>query len=370
MHQPRPLDSYSCGWPTALLLLFGGLPSCGPDEPSAQPDLPRETRAAYSETREFVMVEQSLGDLDTHGIELVQAFRPEDLRSPALRSLILASGARQIPFRAWITLPHEQGYWINESNLDPTGEAVDALLAWVAEEDLPVGWVTFDLEPAFDYSNQIREATQQAAATSSPDQLIELLASHVDPNGYEVARAKLQGIVERIHRAGLRAHAVTNPPVLDDLADGDTDLQDAFDTPVQGIDWDEVTFMVYRSSFADLGTAVTPELFYSYGLDAVAGFGGRAGLDFGIIESKPDGSDHGYTDPALMRQDVAQAKAAGILHLNLYSFERARVRGNVDAWLSFADEPAAVREDELAAKQPARVLVGLLDDVLDGGPER
>ena len=46
-------------------------------------------------------------------------------------------------------------------------------------------------------------------------------------------------------------------------------------------------------------------------------------------------------------------------------FERARARGNTTAWLSFSDVPPAVREDDVAAQQPARVLMGLLDSVLD-----
>jgi len=38
--------------------------------------------------------------------------------------------------------------------------------------------------------------------------------------------------------------------VLDDLGDDDRGVQDGLDIPVSGLDWDEVSFMTYRSGQA------------------------------------------------------------------------------------------------------------------------
>jgi NADH-quinone oxidoreductase subunit L len=54
-------------------------------------------------------------------------------------------------------------------------------------------------------------------------------AAKAATKAFVVNRIKLQQIVDRVHVAGLRVYVVTYLIVLDDLGDGDVDLEDGFD---------------------------------------------------------------------------------------------------------------------------------------------
>jgi hypothetical protein len=168
-----------------------------------------------------------------------------------------------------------------------------------------------------------------------------MLASHVCPPKLRAAREALSLGVSWLREAGLEAHAVTFPLVLDQ-PDGSTLLEDALDIPVSGIDWDEVSFMIYQTPIAQLvGTWLGPELVRSYASSAVERFGARAGLDLGIVGDAGVGVDPGlrYRSPEALWQDIDAARSAGIGlgSLRVYGLVGVNQRGGVGRWLAPRD---------------------------------
>lgn len=298
----------------------------------------------------------ALGALD---LRLQLALPSARLGDPALARLSREAAGAGVRLGAWLLLPRADGYWIHEGNVAAADEAVRRLLAWRAEPGgLVCDTVSFDLEPAFGYSEELR-----AAQRTDPGRWLELLRAHVDPPAFAAAREALARTVESVTAAGLRAHGVTYPLVLDQ-AEGTTRLEDALDVPVTGIGWTEISFMVYQTPFAQqAGSWFGPALVYEYALAAVARFGERAGLDLGIVGDVGLGVEPGdrYPDPASLRADVAAALAAGIPaeRLRVYSLAGARGAGGVARWLG-GGVPVPAAPGASRAVRGLRNLIGAL----------
>ena len=124
--------------------------------------------------------------------------------------------------------------------------------------------------------------------------------------------------VSDIQGQGLRCTASTLAMAADDVLDGDETIAKALWTPIGGIDWDRVSFQVYRSMFDDeFAMALddpdqefTAGLVTSYATDIVAHYGDRASIDLGTTGSGI--SDHGGVEPDELQADIAAALAAGI----------------------------------------------------------
>ena len=325
----------------------------------------------YSESRDYANVQAALPLLVERGLDLYQVIDSDRLDDPGLRSLLEEAKRQGVGVRGWVVLPQELGYWPGESNLDAFGDAVDQTIAALRARGLlgePVGWITFDLEPALSYTQQLVALASDAANPNWQVDLVGLVQAHVDRGAFVANRTKLQQIVDRVHAAGLRAHAVTYPIVLDDLGDSDADLEDGFDIPLRGIGWDEVSVMIYRSTWERFaGGPVSSVLFASYAADLKRVFGPRSAVDFGVIGFDPITQATGYTQPAALLADVAATRAAGIDRFHL--FDLVGARGDSSSWLTFATAPPPA--PYVATPDPAvdklRGTFTLLDTLL-GGP--
>ncbi|HMR08870.1 MAG TPA: hypothetical protein PKA88_23985 [Polyangiaceae bacterium] len=230
----------------------------------------------------------------------------------------------------WPLFPIERGYWLGEHNAAELQEVMQGLLRW---RDAPGGpsfdGVSFDLEPGHAYAERLR--------TSKLHRLPTLLIEHVDPAAFERARLLFARALDTLHQGQLRAHAVAFPLVLDD-APGDRVLEDALDTPVSDLDWDEVSFMVYQTAFTQLaGLWFGPSLVAAYAQAAVARFGERAGLDLGVVGGPALGLDAGdrYPDPTVLAADLAAAHGAGIPYaqIRVYGLAGLLEEGGAGRWL-------------------------------------
>ncbi len=352
---------------TSLLAILAATACDTPPETAALPPPPVVERvvAVYSEFSEPASAIAHLPALAAAEVHVTRAVTPADFRTPALRDLILATRASGLAFRAWLVLPEAQGYWPNEKNLEAFGAAVDDLLAWIAEAQLPVDAITFDLEPDWDYTHRF---IALAGAADDPDRIPKMLAlvrAEHNPEAFLRNRDALGAIIGRVHAAGLKAHCVTYPMVVDDLADGDTDIQDGLNIPVSGLPWDEVSFMVYRSGLALYTTEpLTPWVVHAYARDARLHFGDAAGIDLGVIGDDPLSGAPGYRTPDALEADVAAIRAAGVSRVHLYSLELAASRPDFEAWLDALSVAAGAPPAEDGAGEELRGLFSLLDQVL------
>ncbi len=320
----------------------------------------------YSEVTDYASIEPALTNLAANHLDLFQVMPSSDIGSPALAALIRAAGKAQVGVRAWLVLPKDQGYWLNEADIDQYALQLTKLLAWIRTENLPVTAITFDIEPGWDYTQQFIALASNTGRPTRVNDLVALMKHHVDHAAFLVSQQRFEALIDQVHAAGLAAHCVTYPMVLDDYQNRDSILQDALDIPVAGLDWDETSFMIYRSTFQLLAEqSLSNDLIYSYAVDAVAHFGANAGADFGVIGDDPVSGAKGYETPAELSADISAAVAAGIspTRLHLYSYEEAALLPPLAPWLAFPaapDIPAPATDPNVSALRSEFALLSVL----------
>lgn len=357
---PGRLHAYAA---IACGIALGGCTSEPEAVPNAVPDLP--ARAVYSELEPLAAATARLPTLSAHGLGVIRLVRAEEIRTPQLHAFFVAAARARVAVRAWLVLSEADGYWPGESNLDAFGRAVDAFLAWREDADVPVDWLTFDLEPSWQYTHELIAIGTGSTDPSRLGDLVALIQAHVDPPAFLAHRAALAAILARVHAAGMHVHCVTYPMVLDDLGDDDDDIQDGLDIPVRGLAWDEVSFMTYRSGLALYANApFGPAFFEAFARDARAAFGDRAALDFGVVGADPLTGAAGYRYPVALAADLDGAAAGGVTKHHVYSLERAAAATDADAWLDAraSDVPTVPPRDDGA--ESLRAVFRLLDEVL------
>lgn len=301
------------------------------------------TVGVWAELMSDERIRDTFVDLAAAGARLQIALDVSRIGDVDLANLTRDATALGIETWLWPLLPKELGYWIGEANVEHAARALDDIRDWCAATGGPaIQGASIDLEPDFAYSEELR------SLGGRPDRLLACLARHVEPAHHANARDVMARAVERTKRAGIRMHAVTYPLILDDPT-----LEDALDIVVDGIDWDEVSFMVYQTAFRQLaGVWFGPRLVYEYGKAAVSRFGERAGLDLGVVGDAGLGLDPGgrYSDPTALSDDVRAAIAAGIplSRLRVYGLDGILSQGGIARWLPHANPDALHPEPSTA----------------------
>lgn len=304
------------------------------------------TVGVWAELMSDARIRDSLPKLAAAGARLQLALDVSRIGDADLAELTRAATKLGVETWLWPLLPKELGYWIGESNVEHAERALEDILSWCSRPNGPaIRGVSIDLEPDYAYSEELR------ALGARPDRLLACLASHVRPQAHSAARDVLARAVDRTKAAGLRVHAVTYPLILD--GEDDATLEDALDIVVRGIDWDEVSFMVYQTAFRQLaGVWFGPRLVYDYAKAAVSRYGERAGLDLGVVGDAGVGLDPGgrYPDPTSLHDDVRAGIAAGIplSRMRVYGLDGILSQGGIARWLPHTNSDALHPEPSAA----------------------
>lgn len=316
----------SCGLITALCVL-AACTGCFNETPAEL--------AVWSEFLPLDELREHVPTLAEFETGLYLAVRPDDVEGDALWTFLKDAWAADVPVRLWLQLP-EQGVWLNEENVTEHAAFARRLVELADEHEAPIEWLIFDLEPDFAYA----EALRAAANSGNVQSLLDLLGGHLDAVAFEQATAAVHEIVTDLHDRNVNVMAVTLPWTIDDLADGDADLQDLFDTPLADIPWDQVAVMAYRPVFAELfGVPLSPGYVAGYARSLREAFGSRAHVAVGNISTAGRLVPPGYVDPFDVRRDVSAACSAGIDSMSLFSLDGMLEEGGVRRWLESATTP-------------------------------
>jgi hypothetical protein len=340
---------------TAILNFEALLASCSEELRPASMD--GVTYVVYEEFVPYRVMEQNLYRLAGRSdVGLCPAVRAEESQSGELESLLRAAARRGVPVNAWLLLPEEDGYWFNEENILKAREQVFSFLDWIEERGIPLKWIMFDMEMSID-------KVRAMEGGGLVDTVIPLLKENVDPATYEASTQDYAEFVGELREQGYKVTAAAYPFVLDDLQDGDFEIQDAWNTPVFGVGFDEIYFMVYRTSFARLlGITPGPDLVYQYAVEARREFGGAGIMALGIVGDVGMVSEEGYTIPADLGEDVAAAYAGGSERVYIYSLDGMLTLDDPDAWLDLAGTPEQKPEPDDVTGQ-VQEIIGLMDSL-------
>ena len=286
----------------------------------------------------YTWVQADLKRLAAHGLQLnlaISLARPFDAQ---LRQLLLAAEAEGVPVGAWLLLDDAQGYWPNASNAAVFCQAVARFVDWLHVEKLSLCEIIVDMETPLMMSRFLK--THLFKGLKWEYQRWLSVSNHLQ--FWEgVAHFKL--LVRDLHQQGLRAQVVTYPMIVHDLVAGQTAFQEFLQVPVTPVEWDQISLMVYRSSFQDLlPFAISADLVYRYfklAKDVLPTTPLCAAL--GVIGSIGKVAEGGFQDPQALRQDLAAARAAGITSAQFFSLDGMHQLGNPQDWLKvFQTKPA------------------------------
>ena len=123
--------------------------------------------------------------------------------------------------------------------------------------------------------------------------------------------ANVSDWVSDLQDRGYQVQNTTYPFLLDDFGDGDTDIQDVCNIPMQGIEWDRVAPCAYSTEYSSLVGLfpVSPYWVYTYAKSVREYYGDAATVAVGLV--RHDGRP-GYDSPDQLAADIAAAKAAGV----------------------------------------------------------
>jgi len=317
-------------WLVALAL-GAAVASCA-DEPRPPP------LAVWSEFLSDADVTARLPLLADRGADLYLAVPEARIGDASLAAVIRAADEAGVGVRAWLLLPEEDGYWANEHNAGAVRRAAERFADWRDAESLPVDWIVLDLEMSLERTRAVAAVIEERGSLAGLDQLKQ----GRDPAAFAASLAAYTALVEDLDARGLRVMAVTYPTVLDDLDDGDDDIQDQLDVPVRGVPYHEVSFMVYQSLIYELtGSWHDADIVHSYSLSAVEQYGERGTVALGIVGSAGiDPPSMSYPGPDELRADRAAAVAAGVSRVSVYSLDGVVQSANPNAWIDADVAPA------------------------------
>ncbi len=302
----------------AATIAFGLLAACTAKPPAHL--------AVWSETLAYPQIAAELPTLAEFNADLYLAIRPIDLND-SLWSLLRAASDHGVAVRPWLLMPDE-GVWLNENNIAAFADFAHHFLDQAAAAGVPIDWLIFDIEPPFDLAESL------SADSNDPLALIAQLVEQADAAAFASATAELQNLVAGLQGRNVRVMAVILPWIVDDLLDGDNDLQDLFNTPFADVPWDEVSVIVYRPTLGELfGVPLPPEFVGRYADDARRLFGERASLALGNVGTPGLLVAPGYEDPPPLLADTAAAALAGVDRVSVYSLEGMIEQGGLRRWL-------------------------------------
>ena len=313
----------------AALLVFG----CGADSAAQQQDRQVVTqdpealfgtpKAGFSsvaiEVFDGTEIQNAYAVLETlgkRGVAITLSWDASNLDDPERWAFVHSARMAGVPVQPWLLVDEADGYWPGATNAAIFASAArEFSQLWIARGFGPTRFVV-DMEIEFSRFQEFNRLT--AAAVPDIFAIACWMWSGTDRARYAAATQIYADLVDDLHDDGWLVHLTTLPQILDDYADGDDGIRQAFGIPVDGIDWDTMSFQVYRTAFnaaVPIGN-VTPFFVADYGKLAKRLFGAKAQLDIGLTGTgvdigTGDGISPSYPNGQELARDVAAALGAG-----------------------------------------------------------
>ncbi|MBZ0254077.1 MAG: hypothetical protein K8I02_12120, partial [Candidatus Methylomirabilis sp.] len=193
-----------------------------------------------------------------------------------------------MPFMAAnrLELSFAEGRWPNVKNVGVFAPYMRDMMAYVRARGLPVETIVIDMETSLDKINALLDAFKAGELGPAIDALLD----DYDRPTYEAGTAAFAALVDDAHAMGFRVHLTIPGLTPDDFGDGDHDLHRLFDMALAGVDWDEISYQLYRTLFSEIVVPIvggedilSPYYVYSYARSIREEFGDRAAVDLGIV---------------------------------------------------------------------------------------
>ena len=305
------------------------------------------SHAVWAEFMPYSWVQADLKRLAAFDLQLNLAISLATEFSTDLKRLLQAAAAEGVAIGAWLLLDDRHGYWPNATNASLFHKGVERFIDWLASEKLSVREIIVDMETPLMMSRILK--TQLFTGIKLEYRRWLSADNHLQ---FWQSVSDFKQIIRDLHQVGLRAQVVTYPMIVHDAQAGNTAFQEFLQVPVTPLDWDQISLMVYRSSFQDvLPFRISAELVYRYFALAQHVLHQPVCAALGVIGSIGKVSEGGFQDPQALREDLGAARAAGVHSAQLFSLDGMHQLGNPQDWLSVfhakAQRPQPLAGDRL-----------------------
>ena len=300
-----------------------------------------------------------LPNFASRGLRLYLGATPSSIGSQNLTDILTQAESLGVPITL-CTYPSAGGF-ANEENIDIFTDDVNDFLDWLDTLTHAVDTIAINME----LGHPIDTEMQDAWANRDIQLLIDLFRNTLDRTMFPVSVSKYQSLVQEIKNRGFEVQITTFPFLIDDMNDGDTDIQDICNSPLDGIDWDRIAPCAYSTEYSHMAGTFSdwPYFVYSYAKTAKELYGDAAVVHIGLVryEGTP-----AYFTPDDLAADVAAAKAAGVKRIEVFKFSGMLAYPNYDFddWAdAFLAEPEIPPRD--TAVDLTRMLLPVADFVLN-----
>jgi hypothetical protein len=295
-------------------------------EAEHRPDRPRARRGVWAEHLDPTALRDPalLRLLARHGVELVAAVRPGDLRE--VPSLVAAARSHAVPLSLWPMLDDADGRWLSAANADVFTAYCRDLAEVIANEPGPLPAIVLDLEPPIARMRRFIDhplaSLVRRPRAPSPD---------------------LGGIVGILQDAGVQPWAAIVPLVAADPVQSDGPArprgwQRLLETPIDRHPFARVSAMLYSSlaqgySRGLLSRDDVRAVLFEAARACARRFGARASASVGAVGPGALGDERTYDSPEHLADDVALVRAAGIDDITLFELAGILDRPPPERWL-------------------------------------
>lgn len=284
--------------------------------------------------------------------------KENDLEKQELKDIMKDVKEQRLKIIVWPLLPEEEGPWANDKNYDKFTELVSKVVAFLNKEKVIPQYLVINMENTAAQMDTIKSYFKEKKYKP----IIDILIKNINRKEFNKAVSAYKDLVDQLHTKGYKVMITTYPFMLDDMQDGDPDIQDMANIPISGINWDAYTFTPYRTAYSgDFDVKFSPFIVYDYGLAAKTLYKEKARLALGIVGKTDHGP--GYASPNDLSRDIAAAKAAGIKQVDLFFLKGMIEEGGVESWIDADVDPKIPYVDIKVTT--ARVFVRALDKMLN-----
>lgn len=300
----------------------------------------------YSETLPYadVVAPETLRLLARHRLEVVLAVRPWQVEElPGVAASLRDAG---LSLSVWPMISDEEGRWANAQNAATFVQFIRETLDVLDRAGTMPREVLIDLEPPFAQARAL--ATRGLGAVKARPRSAPLPL-------FDSAAVLLARAVEDVRARGVATSSAVWPLVALDPP-GERGWQGLLGTPVDALDTDRVSVMMYTSivegwSRGTIRRRHASALLSAASARAIRRWGPRAGMSVGCVGTGAFEDEPVYRDPSELADDVAIARAAGCEDLSLFDLGGVLSRPPAEAWL---EAFALGGEDIRREKRPSR----------------
>lgn len=337
--------------------------ACGDGAARFDPLRHPDRMSIWTEERPMSDVEGSLAFLAANRLNLSFSLVRGETDRAYIEQVCRAAEAHDVAVRFWPGLSFEEGYWPNQANVEPFLAWVDELVEIGADVCPRLDGIVVDMEMPWDRTQTMLHMRADGASMGD---IAAWLLEGIDEAAFERARGLYEAAGQRVRASGLTWTVTTLPMTAEDPLDwpDDETIAKLLWTPIRGIEWDLVSFQVYRSLFDEhfqvtAGVAYTSGLVGSYAGTIVQLWGERGAIDLGITGGGV-GTTGSLAGPAELQADIAAALAGGIPPGNVALFSLEGLAGDPDAaaWVAV---PAPAAASPTANDEEVRETFRMLD---------